>query len=59
MLGVSLVLWALTEESMLLFISLGALYRMFSKDYAGTQDRPVMFQFSALLVLLSVLLLLS
>ena len=58
-LGLSLALWAVTEEYMLLFISLGALYRMFSKDYAAQQDRPVVLQFAALLVLLSVLLLIS
>ena len=58
-LGVSLILWAVTEESMLLFIALGALYRMFSKDYAEKQDRPVVLQFAALLILLSLLVLLS
>ena len=58
-LAVSLVLWALTEQSMLLFVSLGALYRMFSKDYAEQQDRPVVLQFAALLVLLSLILILS
>ena len=58
-LAVTLIMWALTEETMLLFISLGALYRMFSKDYAEREDRPVLLQYVGLIVALSVLLLLA
>lgn len=57
-LALSLIMWAITEESMLLFISLGALYRMFSKDYAEEQDTPVLLQYGGLIVLLSILFLL-
>jgi Zn-dependent protease len=55
-LALALILWALTEESMLLFIALGALYRLFSKDYAEQPDRGVLFQYGGLLVALSLLL---
>ena len=56
---VALTMWAVTEETMLLFIALGALYRFFSKDYAEERDSQVLLQYAGLIVLLSVLLLLS
>jgi Zn-dependent protease len=56
---VALTMWAITEETMLLFIALGALYRFFSKDYAEERDSQVLLQYAGLIVLLSVLLLLS
>lgn len=56
---VTISMWAVTEETMLLLISLGALYRIFSKDYAVEQDAQVLVQYTGLIVLLSILLLLS
>lgn len=58
-LGVALAMWAVTEESMLLFVSMGALYRCFSKDYADEPDRLVLWQYGGLVVLLSMLVVLS
>lgn len=57
-LAIALCMWAITEESMLLFISLGALYRLFSKDYPETADNRVLVEYGGLLVLLSFLLVL-
>jgi Zn-dependent protease len=56
---IAFLMWAITEETMLLFIALGALYRYFSKDYAEERDSQVLLQYAGLVVLLSVLLLLS
>ena len=50
MLGLALVLWALTSESMLLFIAMGAAYRFFASHDAPEQpDTPVLWQFAFLL----------
>lgn len=54
-LATALVMWAITEESMLLFVAAGALYRVFSKDYPGHRDTPVLLQYCGLVVLLSIL----
>ena len=54
-LAVALIMWAVTEESMLLFIAAGALYRFFSKDHPEHRDNPVLLQYCGLIVLLSVL----
>jgi Zn-dependent protease len=55
----ALLMWAITNESMLLLIALGSLYRMFSKDYAEEKDTGVLIQFTGLIVLLSILFMLS
>ena len=58
-LGVSLGMWALTQETMLLLISIGAGYRLFSKDYPPEPDNMALTQFVGLIVLLSLLVLMS
>jgi Zn-dependent protease len=58
-LGVTLVMWAVTEETMLLLIGLGALYRLFSKDYPTEDDNGVLTQYVGLIVLLSMLVLMT
>jgi Zn-dependent protease len=58
-LGATLVMWAITEETMLLFIGLGALYRLFSKDYPEEDDNGVLTQYVGLIVLLSMLVLMT
>jgi Zn-dependent protease len=58
-LGVSLVMWALTWETMLLLISIGAGYRLFSKDYPPEPDNMALTQYVGLIVLLSLLVLMS
>jgi len=58
-LGAALVMWAVTEEMMLLLIALGALYRLFSKDYPAEDDNGVLTQYVGLIVLLSMLVLMT
>jgi len=58
-LGVTLVMWAITEETMLLLIAAGALYRLFSKDYPAEDDNGVLTQYVGLIVLLAMLVLMT
>jgi Zn-dependent protease len=58
-LGVTLVMWAVTEETMLLLIAAGALYRLFSKDYPPEDDNGVLTQYIGLIVLLAMLVLMT
>jgi hypothetical protein len=58
-LGVTLVMWATTEETMLLLIAAGALYRLFSKDYPAEDDNGVLTQYVGLIVLLAMLVLMT
>ena len=53
----TLFMWALTEETMLLFVALGATWRMFSKDYAQEPDNGALTQYIGLVVLLAMLVL--
>lgn len=52
-LGAALLLWMLTSESMLLLIALGAVYRLFSKDWPDEPDNTALLQFVGLLASLS------
>lgn len=56
---IALVMWALTEETMLLLIALGAVYRLFSKDYPEEPDNLTLVQYGGLVVFLSMLILAS
>ena len=58
-LGVAVAMWAITQEMMLLFIALGAGYRLFSKDYATEDDNGALTQYIGLIVLLSLLVLMT
>jgi Zn-dependent protease len=58
-LGAALVMWAITEETMLLLIAAGALYRLFSKDYPVEEDNGVLTQYVGLIVLLAMLVLMT
>jgi Zn-dependent protease len=58
-LGVALTMWVVTQESMLLFIALGAGYRLFSRDYPAEADNVTLTQYIGLIVLLSLLVLMS
>ncbi len=58
-LGVTLVMWVITQETMLLLIALGALYRLFSKDYPTDDDNGVLTQYVGLIVLLAMLVLMT
>jgi len=54
---VTLTMWAVTSETMLLLISIGAGYRLFSKDYPEEGDNGALTQYVGLVVLLSLLVL--
>jgi Zn-dependent protease len=56
---VALGMWMLTQETMLLLISIGAGYRLFSKDYPPEADNMALTQYVGLIVLLSLLVLMS
>jgi len=55
----ALSMWVMTQDSMLLLVSLGAGYRLFTKDAPDQPDRGALFQYAALIVLLSLLFLLT
>ncbi len=57
--GAALTMWALTQETMLLLIALGAGYRLFSRDYPAEGDNVTLTQYVGLIVLLSMLVLMS
>lgn len=44
----------LTSEGMLVLIAIGAIYRLFTKDFPEQQDTPILIQFVGLLAVLSV-----
>ena len=58
-LGAAIAMWAITQETMLLLIALGAGYRLFSKDYAAENDNGVLTQYIGLIVLLALLVLMT
>src|SRR5260370_16822471 len=45
---IAFAMWALTEEPMLLFICLGALYRLFSKDFPHQPANLALAHYAAL-----------
>ncbi len=58
-LGAALAMWIMTQETMLLLISAGALYRLFSRDYPAEDDNGALTQYIGLIVLLSLLVLMT
>ena len=58
-LGVAIAMWAITEQTILVFIALGAGYRLFSKDYPPEGDNGALTQYLGLIVLLSLLAMMS
>ncbi|HTW66489.1 MAG TPA: site-2 protease family protein [Bryobacteraceae bacterium] len=54
--GAAVVMWAVTHQTFLLLIALGAGYRLFSRDYPAEDDNPVLMQYVGLIVLLSLLM---
>jgi Zn-dependent protease len=58
-LGAALAMWFMTQETMLLLISAGAAYRLFSKDYPADDDNGALIQYIGLIVLLSLLVLMT
>jgi hypothetical protein len=54
--GVAVAMWALTHQTILLLIALGAGYRLFSRDYPAEDDNAVLTQYAGLIVLLSLLM---
>jgi Zn-dependent protease len=53
---VAIALWALTHQTILLLIALGAGYRLFSRDYPAEDDNIVLTQYVGLIALLSLLM---
>ncbi len=58
-LAAALGLWFVTSESMLLLIALGAVYRLFTKDWPEKPDNVALGQFVGLLAALSVVYLIT
>ncbi len=58
-LGAAVVMWMMTQQTMLLLIAAGALYRLFSRDYPGEDDNMVLTQYIGLIVLLALLVLMT
>jgi Zn-dependent protease len=58
-LGAALAMWVMTQQTMLLLISAGAVYRLFSKDYPADDDNSVLTQYIGLIVLLSLLVMMT
>src|SRR3984885_2303797 len=54
--GVAIAMWALTHQTILLLIALGAGYRLFSRDYPTDDENVVRMQYTGLIVLLSMLM---
>jgi Zn-dependent protease len=53
---VAIAMWAITHQTILLLIALGAGYRLFSRDYPAEDDNIVLMQYAGLIVLLSMLM---
>ena len=51
-------MWIMTAESMLMLLTMGAAYRLFTKDAPPSGDRAILFQYAALVVSLAMLILL-
>jgi Zn-dependent protease len=56
-LAIALAMWAVTEQTMLLLICLGAVYRLFSKDFPEQPDNLALVQYGGLVFFLALLLL--
>jgi len=54
--GVAVAMWAVTHQTILLLIGLGAGYRLFSRDYPRDDDNTVLTQYVGLIVLLALLM---
>jgi Zn-dependent protease len=55
----AVAMWALTHQTILLLIALGAGYRLFSRDYPAEDDNAVLTQYVGLIVLLSFLMMMT
>ena len=57
--AVAIGMWAVTHQTILLLIALGAGYRLFSRDYPAEDDNIVLMQYAGLIVLLSMLMVMT
>jgi Zn-dependent protease len=57
--AVAIAVWALTHQTILLLIALGAGYRLFSRDYPAEDGNAVLMQYVGLIVLLSMLMMMT
>ena len=59
-LGACLIMWWITNDSILLFLAAGAAYRVFfARDLPEDSDRPVLIQYTGLVAVLSLLAMLA
>ncbi len=58
-LATAAILWWFTKEPMLLFVTIGGVYRLFTKDAAEVPDNLGMGQFLGLLLALSAVAMLA
>ena len=56
---VPISMWAVTHQTILLLIALGAIYRLFTRDYPADDDNIVLMQYAGLIVLLSMLMVMT
>jgi len=57
--AVAIGMWAVTHQTILLLIALGAIYRLFSRDYPAEDDNIILMQYAGLIVLLSMLMVMT
>lgn len=57
--AVAIGMWAVTHQTILLLIALGAGYRLFSRDYPAEDDNIILMQYAGLIVLLSMLMVMT
>ncbi|HMD50492.1 MAG TPA: site-2 protease family protein [Bryobacteraceae bacterium] len=57
--AVAVGMWAVTHQTILLLIALGAGYRLFSRDYPAEDDNIILMQYAGLIVLLSMLMVMT
>jgi hypothetical protein len=56
LLSVSLVLWLALGEPVFLLVAAGAIYRLFTKDFAATPSRATMAYMGCLLISLGLIM---
>jgi Zn-dependent protease len=57
--AVAIGMWAVTHQTILLLIALGAGYRLFSRDYPAEDDNIILMQYAGLIVLLAMLMVMT
>jgi Zn-dependent protease len=58
-LAVVVVMWVITEETLLLLVGLGVVYKLFKKDWPEEPDNGALIEYAGLVVVLSILYMLA